>query len=393
MNPHYSAKKIVAPYLCVFAFFLLIISCKESKSKDILEVLPATETLAPLPDSLQNFIMDKVKSNAVAGQRRVVFKVGKPGEMASYFGYDGRGDSLITRFNINYEIGSNSKMFTATAIMQLIEQGKIALETPLTKILPDNNLYDGLLMIGDMNYIDSVKVKNLLNHTSGMPDYFLEEGDEAEIKKNGDASLVFSTQDLISMSKRSKKERFAPDTKFEYSNINYIFLGEIIKKITGQSYSEYIQEHILDKLGMEDTYFGSVKPPQHMEQGHFKGVESEMPYTMAGPAGDIISTLYDMFLFTDAWFTGKLFKNPETLHTVLNDYFHDMGMGLTYGLGVINMQNKSWGHEGQTFGFQAYSAATPNGYCFVGYMDDAEGSKASMWMPAIALSSYLMRME
>ncbi|WP_445384198.1 serine hydrolase domain-containing protein [Robiginitalea sp. IMCC44478] len=341
--------------------------------------------LARVPDSVISVVDSVVKKLAIDNQCRMAVKAGKPGENVMYYGYDGRAGQTFDRFDIPFEIGSVSKMFTATAIMQLVEQGKVDLETPFTQILPADTLYNGLAYVEkDVDYIDSIKVKNLLNHSSGMPDYFLGSDDE-EIENNGDRNLRFTVNDLIALSKSNSKERFKPGSKHEYCNINYIFLGQIIEKVSGQAYTDYVQQHILDRLGMEHTYFGTTNPPEEMETGHYMTVASEMPYTMAGPAGEIISTLDDMYIFIDNFYQGKLFESKETLDEVRSAHFHQMGMGMEYGLGVINIKNNSWGHGGQTFGFQSYAAATPSGYRFVMFIDDAGAQ--SVWMPAISFSN------
>lgn len=221
-----------------------------------------------------------------------------------------------------------------------------------------------------------------------MPDYFIMGSDDDEIATNGDASLVFNFRDLISLSRKSTKARFRPGSKFEYSNINYILLGKIIEEVSGKSYVDYVQEHVLDRLDLDETHFGTKSVPAQLAQGHFRGKNSEMPYSMAGAAGEIISTLDNMIVFIDGWYKGVLFDHELTLDLVRNDYFNDMGMGLSYGLGCINILDQSLGHAGQSFGFQSYTAALSNDYRFTVYADD---SSLSIWMIAINLTAKLIQ--
>ncbi len=378
--------KNAAKGIVVIVFFsLFYFSCKGPVS-DHKEIIVENQSLLPLPDSLKIYLDSTIHDIAMTNKVSMLVKVEKDGKMASYMGYDGRKDSAIIDFSLPFEIGSTTKMFTASAILQLIEQGKFDLKTPFKTLLPKDISYDGLAMVNSVDYIDSIKVYNLLNHTSGMPDYFVNGSDEEEIAKNGDASLRFTFVDLISLSNKNSKERFVPDSKFEYSNINYIFLGKIIEETSGQTYTDYIQEHILDRLGMHHTYFGTKNAPPKIAQGHFKGNVVEMPYSMAGSAGEIISTLDDMIIFIDGWYKGKLFEKDETMTLVKNDYFREMepGMGINYGLGCINLINQSWGHAGETFGFDTFTAALPNDYRFTMYSDDP--GLLSMWAPAIEFS-------
>ncbi len=383
-----TGKSSAQGFMVVLLFLLIGFSCKGPITEKN-EIIVENQSLSPLPDSLKTFLDTTIRDMAMTHKVRMLVKVEKDGKMASYMGYDGRKDTAILDFSLPYEIGSTTKMFTASAILQLIEQGKFDLETPFKTLLPNDISYDGLAMVNGVDYIDSIKVYNLLNHTSGMPDYFIAGSDEEEIIKNGDASLRFSFNDLISLSKKSSKERFVPGSKFEYSNINYIFLGKIIEEASGQSYTDYIQEHILDRLGMRKTYFGTKNAPPIIAQGHYKGKNSEMPYSMAGSAGEIISTLDDMIVFIDGWYEGKLFAKEETMTLVKNDYFMEMepGTGMNYGLGCINLINQSLGHAGETFGFDAYSAALTNDYRFTMYTDDP--GLMSIWLPAIEFSARL----
>jgi D-alanyl-D-alanine carboxypeptidase len=387
MKSYLNSKFKIPGFLLFLSLVLLLPACK-GPSTDKKETSIQEEILQPLPDSLKIYLDSTIRNMAIENKIRMLIKVEKDGEMASYAGYDGRAQKPISDFNVPYEIGSTTKMFTASAILQLVEQGKFDLDTPFMNILTKDTLYQGLAVVDGIDYIDSIKVLNLLNHTSGMPDYFIHGSDEEEIAENGDASLVFGLNDLISLSKKSSKARFVPGSKFEYSNINYIFLGRIIEKVSGKSYADYIQEHILDPLNLDETYFGSKNAPANMAQGHFKGSDSEMPYTMAGSAGEIISTLDDMIAFIDGWYDGKLFDRKETLDMVKNDHFVDMEISLSYGLGCIEMLGQSLGHAGQSFGFQSYSAALPNGYRFTLYTDDAA---ISVWAPAILYTSKLSR--
>ena len=370
----------------ILLFLLVAVACKGPDNNKTNLTSSATTELATPPDSISEALTAFIKNNAINAKARMAVKVGKPGKIVMYYGYDGRSGKPFDRFDIPYEIGSQTKMFTASAVLQLIEQGKVNLETPFVEILTGNDKYDGLAYSENgIDYIDSVKVRNLINHTSGLPDYFLGSDDE-EIENYGDGKTEFSMDDLLALSKKSTKERFKPGSKYDYSNINYALLGQIIEKVSGQSYTDYVQEHIIDKLGLEHTYFGTVNPPEQMEQGHFKEGMVMMPYTYAGPAGEIISTLDDMYTFIDGHYNGTLFEKEETLDHLQHAYFHDMGMGMEYGLGVIKFRNFSWGHAGQTFGFQSFSAGVPNGYRFTMFIDDAH---SSIWVPAMGFSQVL----
>jgi D-alanyl-D-alanine carboxypeptidase len=327
-----------------------------------------------------------IRKIASTNHCRVICKISRPGETSFYTGYDGRKDNQITDFNETIEIGSCTKMFTATSILQLVEKKKLSLQTRLVDILPNPKLYSGLCTINGKNHIDSVRIFHLLNHSSGLPDYFLNGKDEDEIALHGDSSLRFTPEQLILMAKNNKPY-FIPGSGFKYSNTNYILLGMIIEKISGLKYYKYIQLNILNPLKMTHTFFASQKSPANRMPGYFHGKKITMPATLAGAAGEIISTLDDMQIFISAWSNGSLYKEKATQFLVKKEYFKQMsGEMIKYGLGVINILDLSLGHAGQTFGFEFYAGQTNNGSSFVFSIDDAS---VSAWETAITFSGLL----
>ena len=373
------------PILYLFVIFLVLNSCKQDTSESTSKSPDAVVELPQISDEIKVNIDSVILRIATTSKSRMKAVIISDSTQAYYSGYDGRTNSKITDFGELIEIGSNTKMFTATSILQLIEQGKVSLDQPVTDILTSPNL-DDLLVVDGKSYIDSVKVYQLLNHTSGIPDYFREVNDEKEIEIHGDPSLKFSAEDLLKMAKQLNKEPFVPGEKFHYSNTNYTLLGMIIEQVSGQTYQDYFQEHIIERLNLENTYLASEDKPSNKAQGFYKGKEVEMPLSFAGAAGELVTDLDAMTTFIDGWHKGQLFEKPETLKMVLNDYYNNMGSGVLYGLGVINLLQMSYGHGGQTFGFQTYMAALPNGYRFAFAIDDGF---VSSWEAAILFSSAL----
>jgi CubicO group peptidase (beta-lactamase class C family) len=142
-----------------------------------------------------------------------------------------------------FRLGSITKQFTATLILQSVEQGKIDLKAPVTRYLPDYPARTG----------DKVTIHHLLNHTSGIPGYtetpsFGEKARDpftpAEFIK------TFAGLDLF----------FEPGTRFSYSNSGYFLLGVILEKVTGQPYQNLLRERIFDPVGMNDSGYDSTRP-------------------------------------------------------------------------------------------------------------------------------------
>ena len=264
-----------------------------------------------------------------------------------------------------FEIGSASKMFTAIAILQLIEQNKLSLETTLDKIYPTGDIRN-LANLGEKNYWNKITVEMLLNHTSGMIDYLNVYGDDAKaMEELAIKGKVYSFDDLIEMAIKHGDMNFIPGTNFKYCNTGYIILGDIITKKSGMPWREYIKKHIIEVAGMNDTYFGSEITKDALSrkmQGHFAGESSFMPPTLAGSAGEIVSNLKDLKKFLVAWQDGQLFSDPKTLLMQQTKGFQIMypeqTNRLTYGYGVMQIDG-FYGHGGQTFGFQCYVTYNP----------------------------------
>jgi CubicO group peptidase (beta-lactamase class C family) len=146
--------------------------------------------------------------------------------------------------NSVFNLASVSKQFTAMAIVILKEQGKLNYDDKIIKYLPELSNYS------------NVSIRNLLNHTSGLPDYLnLNNNPEAkEYYSDSLAGKIATNKDIITfLSKYKPKANFEPNTRFEYSNTGYVLLASIIEKITGLTYAEYLDKAIFKPLKMNNT--------------------------------------------------------------------------------------------------------------------------------------------
>jgi CubicO group peptidase (beta-lactamase class C family) len=150
------------------------------------------------------------------------------------FGLADRQWGLANTPSTKFRIGSITKQFTAACIMQLVEQGKLSLDDRLNKFFPD------------FPKGDSVTIHMLLNHSSGIASY-------TDQKDFGAVSRLSWPRDSIISFFRNRPYNFPPGTGWKYNNSGYFLLGSIIEKITGQSYSDYLRQHILAPLGMNNT--------------------------------------------------------------------------------------------------------------------------------------------
>ncbi|WP_028594902.1 serine hydrolase domain-containing protein [Paenibacillus assamensis] len=257
-------------------------------------------------------------------------------------------DTRQVKTDFHFRIGSVTKTFVATVIVQLAEEGKLNLDDSVEKWLPgivQGNGYDG----------NKITIRQLLNHTSGIANYTFPTSFRDGIKDN--PYRGYSAEDLVGIG-LGQSPLFAPGTSWEYSNTNYILAGLVIKQVTGESYAEQIKKRIIDPLQLKGTFVpesSSYIPDQHA-RGYFKENGKIMDMTELNPswggaAGDMISTANDLNTFFSALLGGKLLK-VETLQQMLTGVDTPVGK---YGLGIYETKLSNgtsiWGHSGGIHGF------------------------------------------
>ena len=162
------------------------------------------------------------------------------------FGFANIENEIPATPQTNYRIASNSKLFTATAVLQLRDAGKLQLDDPVAKHLPwfkYRNNHPGAPVI---------TIRHLLTHTSGLPR-------ESPFPYWMDAE--FPTREQMIEALPNQESIYAPETRLKYSNLALSLAGEVVQAVSGQPYADYIQEHILDPLGMTTT---SVLVPEEL---------------------------------------------------------------------------------------------------------------------------------
>ena len=249
--------------------------------------------------------------------------------------YGGPNNSLTTSgdpvdpFTI-YEIGSVTKTFTAVVTMKLVEQGKIGLDDKITKFFPDYKTGK------------DITVRNLLNMTSGIPDYvnnpFAFFGlSKADIKKYEDMYSVdgLPDEDFLNYMYAAPLD-FEPGTKVDYSNSNYHLLAMIIEQVEGVSYSEAVTKYVFEPLAMEHSsatkYGDETSVPDEATGYH------TFQFGARG-AGDIHTCMADLLTFDKALIGGDLVSEGSL--AVMEDY--QFG---EYGCGLYPYGQRAYGHSG-----------------------------------------------
>ncbi len=248
------------------------------------------------------------------------------------YGYSNIEYEIENKIDTKFNIASITKMFTAIATLQLYEQGKLELKKPIGTYLPD---YPIKLVR------DSVTVHQLLTHTSGLNNFYISDWDKIknlEYNKVSDFLPLFVNDTLLSK----------PGTKYDYSGSGYVVLGLIIEEISGDSYYNYVREHILNKAQMFETTELEIDSIVKNKASGYTSMFGENKFlkkndyylTKASPAGFYYSTARDLFNFSKALRNFKFLKK-ETTEMMLEPKVKGYNTQLGYGIDIDNRYNQT----------------------------------------------------
>lgn len=275
------------------------------------------------------------------------------------------GDSIGK--NDRVRIGSVTKTFTASLVLQLVAEGKVDLDAPIEQYLP------GLLHSSDMDGsgIDgsAITVRQLLQHRSGLPGFAGEPGADEWIAANENRTLTPSAAVAIAL---GKPAQFVPGTSFVYTNTNYIVLGMLVESVSGRSYADELRSRILDPLDLEDTYL----PPAgelDIRGDHLTGYQdldggltdvSRTEPSIPWSAGAMVSTGTDLNTFWRALLDGQVVPAEQLAEMTTPQVAATEAEGLGYGMGVgateLPCGVTYTGHSGGIYGYYTLSGATPD---------------------------------
>ncbi|WP_181876057.1 serine hydrolase domain-containing protein [Chryseobacterium carnipullorum] len=242
-----------------------------------------------------------------------------------------------------YRIGSITKVFTAIITFQLIEEGKLSLDSRLSKYFPS------------IKNAEMITIGNMLNHTSGIYNYLEWEDYYDQKSKN------YTRDDMLKLLQQGKPD-FKPGKESSYSNSNYLLLGYIIEDITGRSYEENIKARILDKIGMRRTYCEkdqtqySKRTKSYKFDGENWSKESDTHPSFTFATGNIVSTTEDLSKLMHELFKGTLISE-NSLEQMKKT---NPQVALGYGLFRTPFYNKTgYGHTGRIDEFHSGIAYFP----------------------------------
>ena len=337
-------KKLLFYIKLIFILFLCL-SCKSNEDKNTeslissLEMTPSDSIFPKLTESFINSKKNKIdrffNKNWPSKNNNISFLVAKDGQII-YENYSGFGDirkkkSITSETPIH--IASVTKVLTATAILKLINVGKIQLDQKVTSLLKG------------FPYPE-VTIKNLLSHRSGMRNYAYFTDD----RKIWDNHKIMSNQDILNVMINKKiKLESKTNTRFQYCNTNYAMLALIIERVTGKGYPEAMKSMIFEPLGMKHTFVYDYKKDKNVITPSYRmnGTQIAFDYLDA-IYGDknIFSTPQDLLLF-DMAKNSNYFLTPELRSQIYQGYSNEHKGQKNYGLGIrmINFET------GQNFYF------------------------------------------
>ena len=246
----------------------------------------------------------------------------------------------------SYPIGSITKQFTAACIMLLARDGRLALDDPLSRYVPE------------LPWGERVTLRHLLDQESGIVDFRLGVLDTSSALAHGDVVDRLKQTDLL----------FAPGSQYAYSNSNYYLLGMVIEKVSGESYARFLRERVLTPLGLYATYYddGSSGEPKPA-RGTLANSDGPQPVPPENAdwsfaAGALASTTADLIRWDDSLRNGALL-DKASLQEVFTPGTLDNGDATDYAFGWVveehNGHREVW-HNGEVTGYHAMNATYPD---------------------------------
>lgn len=259
-----------------------------------------------------------------------------------------------------FRIGSNTKTFTITVLLQLVDEGLISLEDKLSDYLPD------------YPRANEVTIRMMTNMTSGIFKYM--ESEEFWTILEANPAYVWSFDELINCTV-NHDYYFDPGTGFYYSNTNTILLAKIIEQLTGKSIKENITNRIITPLNLTSTEYlvSGIDIPGNHSKAYYMGeydpefpeCSSLMDISMAGPAGSITSTIYELKKYAIAMTEGDFLSDSlNTLRLGSAENGHSNPMGLKYGIGLFAYKG-FFGHNGGFPGYTSLMVHSPEKNCTI----------------------------
>lgn len=275
------------------------------------------------------------------------------------------------RPDTQFRIASLTKPFTAMAIMLLAQEKKLTFDDPLA------NFFDSFPA-----WSNTITIRNLLNHTSGIPDY------ESILYKTFKPSKPPQMADVLAVLRDQNSTLFKPGSKQQYSESGYVLLALIIEKLTG-SYSGYLNRKLFKPLGMKNTVLYDITKPQIINRAYgyqktptgYKLYDNDLLNFIVGNEG-IYSSVEDLSRWSRAWFSNIL-VSPDLLSQALSSNFE---RGFSWKLNTF-ANNQIIYHGGRWVGFRCLMAIIPSKKLSTVFLSNSTDFDSEFSRRSIALNS------
>ncbi|WP_379086468.1 serine hydrolase domain-containing protein [Pedobacter sp. UC225_65] len=306
-----------------------------------------------LETRIDSLLLTVFKDKNGPGAVFMVAKDGKPIYRKAFGKANIELDVDLTPDNV-FQLESMTKQFTAIAILQLAEQGKLELKAPIVSYIPDYPAGD------------KITIHHLLTHTSGIKDF-------TKMKSLSKiAQQDLSPKELVDFFKNEQVD-FAPGEKFEYNNSGYAVLGYIIELVSGETYEHYINKNIFDRAGMKhSSYANDIAVMPKRAYGYRKNDEgyvnkNKISFSIPFSSGSLMSTVDDMLQWQEALNKNTL-VSANTINKAFATYQLNNGEALAYGYGwhlkaLNGIPVRE--HGGSIFGFKTMGVYIPSADIYV----------------------------
>jgi CubicO group peptidase (beta-lactamase class C family) len=295
-------------------------------------------------DEVARVVRAEMEKQHIPGLALLVSRNGVP-IRAEGFGLANVELSVPVKPETIFQSGSVGKQFTATAVMLLVEEGKIGLGDPLSKYFPDGP-----------DWWKEVTIRELLSHTAGFTDY----------PKDFDLRMDYTEEELIKVVE-AIPPAYPPGTNWKYSNLGYVTLGVLIHKVSGQYFADFLQERVFKPLGMSTTRIISeadIIPNRaagyRLEKGEIKNQEWVSPSANSTADGSLYFTILDLAKWDAALYTEKVLKESSkremwTVAALRDGKPNRAGYGFAWFVDSRN-GHRLVGHDGRWQGFTTHIA-------------------------------------
>jgi D-alanyl-D-alanine carboxypeptidase len=351
--------KVLVIVVIVAGLLLTGLNCSKSSSGDLnLELKQAVSELVEKDESVESCVLAVTKGDGSYS-------------WAGAAGIANQDGQVPMTKDIPIYTASITKLYTATVIMKLYEDGALSLDDPMSKYLPAD-LITGINVYEGKDYSNEITIEQLLSHTSGIADYYEEKGKDGKSAFEilvADPNSSWTVDEAIARTRDELQPHFAPGTGAFYSDTNFLLLGKIIENVTQKPLQTVYEDYIFRPCGCTHTWLVNLSQPQVASSApadiFYNGMAiTKMRLNEADWAdGGIISTAEEMIIFLKALNEGKIISR-DTLE-LMHDW-HGLEFPIQYGYGTMYFKlpglmskvtglTPLWGHSGSTGSFLYYS--------------------------------------